>query len=119
MIRDCISFRPNGLRRAGVRFISAAAALALLLTLSIPSRAEERAVKMRVAPVYPEMAKRMRISGVVQLEVTVDASGKVIGAKPVSGNRMLSDAAQEAVAKWKFEPGAGVATMVVSINFAQ
>jgi len=30
-----------------------AAALALLLTLSVPSRAEDRAVKMRIAPVYP------------------------------------------------------------------
>jgi len=32
--------------------------------------ADERAVKSRVAPVYPEIAKRMRIRRVVKLEVT-------------------------------------------------
>ena len=34
--------------------------------------AEERAVKSRVAPVYPELAKRMKIMGVVKVEATVD-----------------------------------------------
>jgi TonB family protein len=32
-----------------------------------------------VAPVYPEVAKRLRVTGVVKLEVTVNADGKVTG----------------------------------------
>jgi outer membrane biosynthesis protein TonB len=31
---------------------------------------------------------------------------------------MLSVAAEEAVRKWRFEPGAGVSTVDVSLNFA-
>lgn len=94
------------------------AALALLLALSLPSSAEDRAIKSRVAPLYPEIAKRMRIEGVVTMSVTVDAEGKVTDVKTVSGNRTLSIAAEDAVRKWRFAPGAGVATLEVSLNFA-
>ncbi len=95
-----------------------AAALALLVTLALPARAgDERAVKSRVAPVYPEIAKRMRIVGEVKIEVTVDAQGKVKDVKPVSGNHMLEVAAEDAVRQWKFESGDGDATVVVAVNF--
>ena len=79
--------------------------------------AEERAVKSRVAPVYPEIAKRMKISGVVRVEATVDADGKVIDVKPVSGNHTLSEAAEEAVRKWKFVSGPSQSVVDVDLNF--
>jgi TonB family protein len=94
------------------------AVLVLLAGMAMPGRAaDERAIKSRVSPVYPEIAKRMRISGVVKVEVTVDAEGKVTDVKPVSGNQMLSTAAQDAVRKWKFAAGDGATTMTLDINF--
>ena len=55
-----------------------AAALALLIVLALPAgAASDRAVKSKVPPVYPELAKRMKISGVVKVEATVDGDGKV------------------------------------------
>lgn len=105
---------------AGRRMKQAAslAVLVLLAGLALPGHAaDERAIKSRVAPVYPEIAKRMRISGVVRVEVTVDADGKVLEVKPLSGNQMLSNAAQDAVKKWKFAAGDGQATVQVSLNF--
>ncbi len=105
-------------RRAGVKLLQAAA-LALVVTLAMPARAaDERAIKSRVAPVYPELAKRMKISGVVRVEATVDADGKVTDAKTISGNRMLGAAAEEAVRKWKYAPGPA-STVQVDVNFAQ
>jgi len=92
--------------------------VAILAAMALPGRAaDERAVKSRVAPVYPEIAKRMRVSGVVRLEVTVDAEGRVLEVKPVSGNQMLSTAAQEAVKRWKFATGDGQSTVQVSLSF--
>jgi TonB family protein len=109
---------PGGLRRAAVRLMQAVA-LALVVALAIPAMAaNDRAVKSRVAPVYPEVAKRMKIAGAVHLEVTVDPEGKVTDVKPVSGNRMLSPAAEEAVRKWRFASGAGNVTVDVEVNFA-
>ena len=93
--------------------------MALVVALALTaSAAGERAIKSRVPPVYPELAKRMKIMGVVKVEATVDADGNVTGVKTVDGNRMLSPAAEEAVKKWKFEGGDGVATIQVELKFA-
>jgi len=107
----------SGVRRAGMLWLQAAA-LALVVVLAIPARAaDERAVKQRVSPVYPEIAKRMKIGGEVRVQATVDATGKVTAVKALSGNHMLTVAAEDAVKKWKFESGAGEATVSVAINF--
>jgi len=94
-----------------------ASALALVVVLALQGRAEDRAVKSRVSPVYPEVAKRMRITGVVKLEVTVGADGSVTDVKTVSGNHILSTAAEEAVHKWRFAPGSSQSTMNLDIHF--
>jgi TonB family protein len=95
-----------------------AAALALAFAVAIPARAgDERAVKSRVSPIYPELAKRMRITGLVKVEASVDAEGKVTAVKTVSGNHALSSAAEDAVSKWKFVPGDGPSTVDVDVNF--
>jgi TonB family protein len=96
---------------------NSARVLALWGVLSITCPAEQRAVKQRVAPVYPEVAKRLRVTGIVKLEVTVDAEGKVKDVKTVSGNHMLSIAAEEAVYKWKFAAGSAATTEDLDINF--
>ena len=93
-------------------------ALAVLVALAAPSRAaEERAVKSKVAPMYPEIAKRLHVSGMVKLVVTVDADGKVTDVKTVSGNQLLAAAAEEAVHKWRYVAGDRQTTVDLSINF--
>ena len=105
-------------RRMRFRLLQAAA-LVLIVAFALPARAgDDRAVKSRVAPVYPEIARRMRVSGEVRLEATVDAQGKVKDVKPVSGNHMLEVAAEDAVRQWKFAPGDGDAVVSVSVNFS-
>jgi TonB family protein len=71
-----------------------------------------------VPPVYPELAKRMKIAGVVEIEAKVDADGKVSEVKTITGNRALAPAAEDAVRKWKFSSGSGEATVQVDVNFA-
>lgn len=109
--------RVLGWKHATVRLLQAAT-LALVVAMAVSVRAaDQRAVQSRVAPTYPEIAKRLKITGVVHLEVTVNAAGKVTGVKTISGNHMLAVAAEEAVQEWKFEPGAGSATVEVDVNF--
>ncbi len=110
--------RHQTLQRFAIRVFQGAA-LALVLAMALPARAaDDRAVKSRVAPVYPEIAKRMRIAGAVKLEAQVDAQGKVTDVKTISGNHMLAVAAEDAVRQWKFVPGAGDASVAVEINFS-
>jgi TonB family protein len=94
------------------------AALAVMLAMALPvMAADARVVKSRVPPVYPEIAKRMRISGSVKLEAAVDPEGKVTDVKEVSGNHTLAEAAKEALKKWKFAAGSSDSNETVEINF--
>lgn len=116
--------RSNRVVRAGSRrhgrgaVLLQACVLALGLSLSLQVRAEERAVKSRISPVYPEIAKRMRVTGVVRVVVTVDPDGKVKDVTTVSGNHMLATAAEEAVRKLRFASAPGQTTVNLDINFA-
>jgi TonB family protein len=95
------------------------AVFSLALAIATPLRAaDERAIKQRVAPTYPELARRMRVSGIVRISATVSPDGSVSATKTVSGNHMLAGAAEEAVHKWKFVPASDESTVEVDVNFA-
>lgn len=92
--------------------------MGLTLALALPAwAANARPVKSRVPPVYPEIAKRMKITGSVVLEAVVDAQGKVKDVKEISGNHMLAIAAEEAVRQWKFAAGDGETSESVAVTF--
>jgi protein TonB len=56
------------------------------------------------APTYPEMAKRARASGLVEVEVVIDITGKVISAKATKGQALLLLAAEQAAKQARFTP---------------
>ena len=55
-------------------------------------------------PPYPAAAITMRAEGKVDVQVTIDETGKVISAKAASGNALLRQAAENAAWKAKFTP---------------
>jgi len=55
-------------------------------------------------PPYPAAALAMRIEGKVDVQVTIDETGKVISAKAASGNPLLRQAAENAAWKARFTP---------------
>jgi protein TonB len=76
----------------------------------------------RVSPVYPRQARSMRLTGVVTIQVLVDEDGTVAKISDTDGPPMLTQAASDAIRKWKFRPferdGQPVkATGFVSFNF--
>jgi TonB family protein len=76
-----------------------------------------RTVKTKVAPVYPELARRMNITGVVRVQITVAPNGAVKNMKLVGGHPVLASAALDAVKKWRFEAGPQESTGVVQFRF--
>jgi TonB family protein len=76
-----------------------------------------RKVKSKVAPVYPELAKKMAISGTVRVAVVVGSNGSVKSTKVLGGHPLLIDAAVDAVRKWKFEPGSDDSSGVIEFKF--
>jgi len=59
---------------------------------------------LRVEPLYPDEAKRRRISGTVIVEVTVDECGVVIDSHALSGPGELRRASEDAARQWRFAP---------------
>jgi TonB family protein len=65
-----------------------------------------RRILRQTSPAYPELAKKMNLGGTVKVIAVVMANGDVKSVEPVGGSPILIKAAQDAVAKWKFAPGA-------------
>jgi protein TonB len=55
--------------------------------------------------IYPELAKRIGVEGVVTVKVAVDENGNVFKTNIERGVDLLNEAALEAVKQAKFEPG--------------
>ncbi len=84
---------------------------------SVSSSASERKVVERVAPAFPELARRMHIHGTVKIEAVVRPNGLVKSTRVLGGNPVLVEAASDAVKKWKFEPASSESTEVVQLTF--
>lgn len=77
----------------------------------------ERKVKSKIAPQYPEIARKLGLSGTVRLEVVIAANGTVKETKVIGGHPILVTAAEDAVKKWKFEPASGDTTGTLEFKF--
>ena len=76
-----------------------------------------RSIVSRAPPAYPELARRMHVAGTVVLKVVIDPDGKVSDTHIESGHPLLGQAAQLAVARWRFSPGAEQSTTTVEVVF--
>ena len=77
-----------------------------------------RAAIAKPQPLYPAMAKHLRLQGQVELEAMIDEDGSVSEVKIVSGNAVLTAAAVAACKNWKFPPmTSGKATAAISFTF--
>jgi protein TonB len=75
-----------------------------------------------VRPVYPPIAQSARVQGVVIIEATIGADGRVKDAKVLRSIPLLDQAAVDAVKQWVFTPtllnGVPVPViMTVTVNF--
>ncbi len=77
----------------------------------------KRKVKTRVAPVYPELARRMNVAGKVKIEVVIGADGRVKTTRVVGGHPLLVPPCQDAVREWKFAPAPEETTQLVEFEF--
>jgi protein TonB len=82
-----------------------------------PNDELNRRAKSKVQPPYPELARKMSITGTVKIEVTVAPNGSVKEARVVGGHPVLANAALDAAKKWRFEPAPAESTGVIEFKF--
>jgi TonB family protein len=78
----------------------------------------KRKVKSKVSPAYPELAKRMSVSGKVKIEVVITPDGRVKSTRVVGGHPLLVQACQDAVKEWKFAAAPEETTQIVEFEFS-
>jgi len=109
------------LRRTGVWLTAVVAVVAGVGTYGVRAQEAEneivRRAKTKVQPAYPELARKMNITGTVKVQVVVAANGTVKDAKIVGGHPVLANAALDAIRKWRFEPTSAESTGVVDFKF--
>jgi protein TonB len=107
----------NYIAQTGLLMFVAAVAAA---EVRVPMSEAVKAATVKPNPEYSPVARQMKVSGRVELEATVAATGEVEQVRAVSGNPLLTASAIAAVKKWKFTPfteNGAPAKAVVSLNF--
>lgn len=77
----------------------------------------KRKVKTRTTPTYPELARRMNVSGKVKIEVIITPDGHVRSSRVVGGHPLLVQSCQDAVKDWKFFPAPEETTQIIEFDF--
>ena len=72
--------------------------------LRIRGNAQIPRLLLQVAPMYPPLARQVRISGIVRVHLVIAGDGSIREAAVVSGHPLLQQAAIDAVRKWRYEP---------------
>ena len=68
-------------------------------------------------PNYPEIARNMRIKGVVRIEAVVGSNGSVKATHIVGGHPLLAQSADDAVHKWRWESNSSETKELVEVRF--
>jgi TonB family protein len=76
-----------------------------------------RKIVSKVAPVYPELANKMQMRGIVKVEVVVAPNGKVKFTQVLGGSPLLAKAAVDAIEKWKWGPAPQETKELIELNF--
>jgi TonB family protein len=77
----------------------------------------KRKVKSKVAPAYPELARRMNVTGKVKIEVIIAPDGHVKSARALGGHPLLVQACLDALKEWKFVATPEETIQVVEFEF--
>ena len=72
--------------------------------LSVGGAVQQAKLVSQPSPVYPPLARRLRLAGTVSLNALIGEDGAVIGLAVESGNPFLAGAALDAVKQWRYTP---------------
>ena len=115
-----MSVPPIMLRRTTVAVLALCSMLTLTPGFSIAQQEQsesKRRIVNRVVPAYPDLARRMNVKGIVKLEALVASNGSVKSLELKGGHPLLSQAAQNAILKWRWEPASHETREPVEVRF--
>jgi TonB family protein len=117
--KDIMVKRGKGILALCLLVVLAAVTLGTVSLLSQEGDApgSKRRVKVMGKPQYPDLARKLNLSGVVKIEVTVGADGKVKRTRIIGGHPVLAPEAEKAALQCEFEPGPKETSEVIEFKF--
>ena len=76
-----------------------------------------RKVISNPTPVYPELAKKMHLSGVVKVTVLIGADGQIKNMDFQGGHPILINAVETALKQWKYAPASSESKILLEFRF--
>ena len=104
-------------RREGRILGSALLGMALGLGVANLQAQESRKALSNPVPVYPEVAKKMRLTGTVKVQIVIGADGRIKEKNFIGGHPVLVSSVEETLKDWKYAPAGGETTTQLQFNF--
>jgi TonB family protein len=103
---------------SNVRMLVCFALVSCLLPMALSSQENEPKPLKKVIPLYPEVLKRMGISGTVRLKVTIATDGSVKEIEARGGSAIFTESVSKAVKQWRYPPSDKQRVADVSVEFS-
>jgi TonB family protein len=110
--------KPSWIRRVLIGMVLSSVLGTTYAPAQSASEEGKRKVKTKVAPTYPELAKRMNVTGRAKVEVIITPDGRVKSTRALGGHPLLVQACSDAVKEWKFVTAPEETTQVVECEFS-
>ncbi len=107
--------QPNA-RMKGIPACTFLAMLLFLAAVSLPAQ-EGRKLISNPTPPYPDIAKKMHLSGVVKVQVVIAPDGQIKSTKVIGGHPLLVTAVEDTLKKWKYAPSSTETAALLEFNF--
>ena len=106
-----------GWARIAAAFITFSVLASLTFSQTASTDEGKRKVKSKAAVVYPELARRMSVTGKVKIEIIITPDGHVRSTRVLGGHPLLVQACQDSVKEWKYFPAPEETTQIVEFDF--
>ena len=105
------------MKRTWIVLLSFAIALACAQSRAQEPETSGRKVVSRVRPTYPTITRDMALKGVAKVEALVEPNGSVKTVRIRGGHPLLTQAAVNAVSKWRWENSSRETWETVEVKF--
>ena len=87
-------------------------------TLAQTDNTPPRKIRVAAKPEYSPLARQLKLTGNVRVEVQIAPDGKVKKARVVGGHPVLAQDAEKAAMLTQFEPGPKESTQIIEFHFS-
>jgi len=110
----------NELTKLPIGTLTLALALSTVSVASLGAQSApltRRPVRHLVTPMYPDLARKLNLTGTARIEVTIGPDGSVKHTRVLGGHPVLAVEAERAAEKSTFEPAASESVEVIEFKF--